>query len=73
MSFNWSTIILTQLLVWSIILFERKQLKHIAKRDKITFATVLSLATLFSFFNLFHIPGPLTVLRALFGPLSRLL
>lgn len=72
MSFNWSTIVVTQFFVWLIILVERKHFKKISKGDKITFIILLSLATVASFFNLIHLPGPLSMLRAVFGSWSKL-
>ncbi|TCN26500.1 hypothetical protein EV146_10321 [Mesobacillus foraminis] len=54
-------------------LFEWKQLKKASKADRITFSSILILSALMSFFNLENIPGPISFLHYLFGPLGRIL
>ncbi|NYE08961.1 hypothetical protein F4694_005818 [Bacillus niacini] len=73
MQWNWDTVLLVQLLIWFIVLFERKQLKNASKADRITFAVILFLSTLSSFHNLENLQGPITFLKYILGPLGRMM
>lgn len=70
MQWNWNTVFVVQVLIWLIVLFEWKRLKNASKADRITFAAILILSALMSFFNLENLPGPLTLLQYIFGPLG---
>jgi hypothetical protein len=73
MHWNWKTVLLVQVLVWVIVLLERKQLKNAPKADRITFAVILFLSTLASFHNLENLQGPITFLKYILGPLGRMM
>ncbi len=70
---NWNTIFVVQVLIWLIVLFEWKRLKNAPKADKITFVTILILSALLSFFQLDNLPGPMTFLDYIFGPLGKIM
>lgn len=71
MQWGWSTVFAVQVLIWCIVLFEWKRLKKAKLADKIPFAVILMLSAVLSFFNLENLPGPLTLLHYIFGPLGR--
>ncbi|MCM3089749.1 MULTISPECIES: hypothetical protein [unclassified Cytobacillus] len=73
MQWDWTTIVIVQVLIWLIVIFEWKQLKKSSKTDKITFAAILSISTLLSFFNLEDLPGPISLLHYIFGPLGKMM
>jgi hypothetical protein len=73
MQWNWETVLLVQVFIWFIVLFERKQLIKASKADRITFAVILFLSTLASFHNLENSQGPITFLKYIFGPLGRMM
>ncbi|MBY0098229.1 hypothetical protein [Mesobacillus maritimus] len=65
---EWSIILLVQVLIWMIVLFEWKNLKKASKANKITFASILILSMILSFAKLEYLPGPITLLHYIFGP-----
>jgi hypothetical protein len=67
---EWSVILLVQVLIWMIVLFEWKNLKKASKANKITFASILMLSMFLSFIKLENLPGPITLLHYIFGPLG---
>ena len=73
MPINWTIVLIVQVLIWLIVIFEWKRLKNASKADRIIFVSILILATLMSFFNLENLPGPLTLLQYVFGPLGRIM
>ncbi|WP_394236225.1 hypothetical protein [Niallia oryzisoli] len=73
MQWNWTTVFLVQVVIWFIVLFEWKQLKNRSKADKFTLAGILIISALLSFLNLENVPGPMTFLQYIFGPLGRLM
>ncbi|WP_172799133.1 hypothetical protein [Bacillus sp. FJAT-29814] len=64
---------MVQVLIWLIVIFEWKRLKKASKADRLTFAVILTLTALMSFFNLETLPGPITLLQYIFGPLGRIM
>ena len=73
MQSDWMTVLILQVCIWSIVLYDWKQLKKAPKTDKITVSVILTLSFILSFLNLENMPGPLTVLRYLFDPLARIM
>ncbi|WP_017753730.1 hypothetical protein [Calidifontibacillus oryziterrae] len=73
MQLNWTTVFIVQFIIWLIVLFEWKQFKKTLKADRITFSVILILSAFMSFFNLENLPGPITLLQYIFGPLGRLM
>ena len=73
MQLNWTTVFIVQVIIWLIVLFEWKQFKKALKADRITFSVILILSAFMSFFNLENLPGPITLLQYIFGPLGRLM
>lgn len=71
MQWDWSTVLGVQVLIWSIVLFEWKRLKKAKMSDRIPFAVILMISAVLSFFNLENLPGPLTLIHYIFGPLGR--
>jgi len=71
MVWNWGTILTVQVIIWLMIVVEWKKLKKAPKANKITFGTILVLISIMSFFNLESLPGPITFLHYIFGPLGR--
>lgn len=73
MQWSWGTVFGIQGLIVIIVLFEWKRLKKASKADIITFSAILLLSEMIAFFNLENVPGPLTLLQYIFGPLSILM
>lgn len=73
MQWNWTTVMIVQVFIWLIVLFEWRRLKYTSKVDKITFFTILLFSAAMSLFNLENLPGPITLLRFIFGPLGRMM
>lgn len=73
MQLDWMTVIILQVCIWSIVLYDWKQLKKAPKTDKITVSVILALSFILSFISLENMPGPITVLRFLFDPLARIM
>lgn len=71
MQLDWMTVFILQVCIWSIVLYDWKQLKKAQKTDKITISVLLILSFILSFLNLENMPGPITLLRYLFDPLTR--
>ncbi|MCM3588391.1 hypothetical protein M3182_22190 [Mesobacillus maritimus] len=69
----WNTIFLVQAFIWLIVLFEWKRMKNISKADKITIAAILVLSAMMSFLKVENVPGPITLLHYIFGPLGKLM
>lgn len=73
MQLDWYTVFVVQVFIWLIVLFEWRRIKKGSKADRITFAAILTLSALMSFFNLENLPGPITLLQYIFGPLGRMM
>jgi hypothetical protein len=73
MQWHWGTVFVVQVFIWLIVLFEWKRLRNASRADAITFATILTLSALLSFLNLENLPGPITLLQYIFGPLGRIM
>lgn len=71
MQLDWLTVCILQVCIWSIVLYDWKQLKKAPKTDKITVSVLLVLSLILSFLNLENMPGPITLLRYLFDPLAK--
>lgn len=67
------TIIFILLLSILIIVFEWKQIKELPLRGKVSISVILLMCLVLSFFNLEELPGPITVLKQLFGQLGKLM
>lgn len=70
MQSDWITVLILQVCICSIVLYDWKQLKKAPKTDKIAASVILILLFL-SFVNLENLPGPITLLRYLIEPLGR--
>lgn len=73
MQLDWMTLFILQVCIWSIVLYDWKQLKKAPKTDKITVSVILILSFFLSFLNLENLPGPITLLRYIFEPLGRIM
>lgn len=73
MQWNWVTIVMVQVFIWSIVFLEWKQFKKAPKKDKITFSAILLLSAIFSLLHLENLPGPITLLRIIFAPFVRMM
>lgn len=73
MQLDWMTVFILQVCIWSIVLYDWKQLKKATKTDKFTVSVILILSFILSFINLENMPGPITVLSYLFDPLARIM
>lgn len=73
MLIDWMTVIILQVCIWSIVIYDWKQLKKAPKTDKITVSVILAFSFILSFISLENMPGPITVLRILFDPLARMM
>ncbi|MFD2371549.1 hypothetical protein ACFSO0_16605 [Brevibacillus sp. GCM10020057] len=70
---KWGLMISMTALAITMILFEWRRLSKLPKRDKVAFISLVIIAWGLSMFDLQQLPGPTTVLQAIFKPLERLL
>jgi|GEM_PF-968130 len=70
---NWTAFFLVQVCIWFMVIFDWKRMKQAPKKDRILIGSLLAFATFLSLFDLLNMPGPITILRTIFKPLSTLL
>lgn len=70
---KWGLLLGMSTVVGLIILFEWPKLKPLPWKDKASFFTLLFIGWFLSMFDLPNVPGPTSVIEALFKPLARML
>lgn len=73
MVWNWNTIFVVLVTLGFIVLFDWSRLKNTTKNEKFTFISILSFCFLMSLLDLENIPGPITLLHYIFGPLENIM
>ncbi|MFD0711598.1 hypothetical protein [Paenibacillus sp. GCM10027626] len=70
---NWRIWISATIIILLIFWFEWPRIKQNPPKDKAAFVVLLLIGWVLSMFDLLHLPGPTTLLNAIFKPLARML
>ncbi|KQL49903.1 hypothetical protein AN963_09505 [Brevibacillus choshinensis] len=65
---KWGVIVTMTVLAVLLILYEWPRVKKLPKKDKVVFLTLVFMAWVLSMFDLPNVPGPTTLVQALFKP-----
>jgi len=67
---KWGIILSVTALAITLILFEWPKLRKLPKKDKLVFLALILVAWTLSMFDLANLPGPTSVVHAMFKPLQ---
>lgn len=70
---KWGLILGMTVVAALMFLYEWPRMKHLPKKDKITFITLVFIGWFLAMFDLPNIPGPTTLIETIFEPLGKLL